>query len=190
MSAVLLRADGSGASLILDGIVSYRRSPSAMVAQHPVQDLGVVVDHAQRLATTLALEWVCSTTPTIPGITAGPSRIEEVQGWLDEAVGVPLTLVQPGLPPEDDLFLSAHPGEQRGTLAVTFTLAFVRGQVARTRTVELDTEGATTRPGRTARPDQAAGFSPTSDRGNQPTRRKSLAAAGIDALVGAFGGGT
>ena len=52
--------------------------------------------------------------------------------------------------------MSAHPGEQRGTLAVTFTLAFVRGQVARTRTVELATEGATTRPGRTARPAASA----------------------------------
>ena len=60
MSAVLLRTDGSGEALQLDGVVGYRGAPGVLVAQHPVQRLGVVVDHAQRLATSFGVEWVVS----------------------------------------------------------------------------------------------------------------------------------
>jgi hypothetical protein len=189
VSAVLLRTDGSGEALQLDGVVGYRGAPGVLVAQHPVQRLGVVVDHAQRLATSFGVEWVVSMTPTIPGITAGPDRLAEVLGWLDEAIGVPLSLVQPNLPPDENLFLTGYTYEQRGTLALSVSLAFVRAQIATTRTFDPDgLEGATTPPGQTARPDSAAGRAPTADRGNQPTQEKSAIAAGVDAVSGFFFG--
>lgn len=188
MTAVLLRTDGSGEALQLDGVVGYRGTPGVLVAQHPVQRLGVVVDHAQRLATSFGIEWVVSMTPTIAGITAGSDRIAEVLGWLDEAVGVPLSLVQPLLPPDEQLFLTGYSYEQRGTLALSVSLSFVRAQIAQTRTVDLGVEGSTTPPGQTARPDAGAGRAPTEDRGNQPTQEKSAIAAGIDAGVAFFFG--
>jgi len=188
VSAVLLRTDGSGEALQLDGVVGYRGAPGVLVAQHPVQRLGVVVDHAQRLATSFGVEWVVSMTPTIPGITAGPDRLAEVLGWLDEAIGAPLSLVQPHLPPDEQLFLTGYSYEQRGTLALSVSLAFVRAQIATTRTVDLGVEGATTPPGQTARPDSAAGRAPTANRGNQPTKDISAIAATSDAVY-AFGFG-
>jgi hypothetical protein len=186
VTAVLLRTDGSGAALQLDGVVGYRGSPGVMVAQHPVQRLGVVVDHAQRLATTFTLEWIVSMTPTQPGITRGPDRFAEVLGWLEDAVGAPLSLVQPNLPPDVQLFLGSYSYEQRGTLALSVSLTFIRAQVATTRTVDLGTEGATTRRGRTARADVADGRAPTTDRGNQPTKKRSILAAGVDAVSAFF----
>lgn len=188
MTAVLLRTDGTGEALQLDGVVSYRRAPGLMVAQHPVQRIGVVVDHVQRLATLSGIEWIVSMTPTVAGITAGSDRLAEVLGWLDDAVGSPLTLVQPNLPPDENLFLGSYPHEQRGTLALSFSISFVQAQIAQTRTVDLGVEGSTTPPGQTARPDSEAGRAPTEDRGNQPTQEKSAIAAGVDAVSAFFFG--
>jgi len=181
MTATLQRQDAAGATLVLDGVVSSSEIRDLMVAQHPAQDLATITDHVQAKAIGKAITWVVSQHPTVAGITAGPQRIAEVLDWLSQAEGVLLTLVEPGLPVRVDLLLQGYPWRQAGSFAITVDLKLIEARFATVTTFEVEQRQ---RGGgkRTARPDVAAGFTETADKGQQPVKEQSFLAAGADLL--------
>lgn len=185
MPAVLIRQDGSEVDLVLDGVIRYREMPETQISQHPAQNRTVFTDNQTRLQMPIAITWIVSETPMISGITRGQERLDEVRAWLDGAIGRFLIYYDPDMAGQlrPNLLLQSWPMERAGTYGVTYEITLVETQVADVRTVELGPE-RTPRTGQTARADVAAGRAPEQDRGEQPTKRKSVFAATLDLIPG------
>lgn len=182
MTATLQRQD-DGRTLVLDGLTRLAYDQRYLVAQHPGQDVATLTDNVQRLAAPVRLDWTCSETPTVPGLTAGTERYDEVLGWLREAVGVLLVYVDDRqiIP---DLLLSGYPTSYSANRAMQIQVELVTATIARTRTVG---EAGVT-PAQ-ARADVRASRSETSDRGDVATTtpRQSVFAAALDLGASALG---
>lgn len=174
----LIRQD-TGDQLVIDAPISSREVLSTRVSQHPVETQRTITDHAQRQAIGRQLEILISETPTVRGLTTGPERVAEVYAWL-EAVrgGVPLTLVEEGLPIRRDMRLTEFTPVKEAAGGLRASLTLLQGVTATTRTVELQTRPAGGGGGRTTpRADLAAGRAPTEDRGQRSGRQSALSAA-------------
>lgn len=179
MTATLQRQD-DGRILVLDGLTRLAYDQRFLVAQHPGQDVATLTDNVQRLAAPVRLDWTCSEIPTVPGLTGGVERYDEVLGWLRDAVGVLLTYaddrqVIPGL------LLSGYPVSYAVTRAMQIQVELITATIAQTRTIgDAGVDPAQ------ARPDVASSRASTSDRGDVATTtpRQSLAAAALDLIGG------
>lgn len=182
MTATLQRQD-DGRTLVLDGLTRLAYDQRYLVAQHPGQDVATLTDGVQRLAAPVRLDWTCSESPTVPGLTTGTERYDEVLGWLREAVGVLLVYVDDRqiIP---DLLLSGYPLSYAAPRAMQIQVELVTATIARTRTVG----DAGVDPAR-ARADVSSSRSATSDRGDVATTtpRQSLVAAALDLAGSALG---
>ncbi len=183
MTATLQRQD-DGRTLVLDGLTRIALDRRYLVAQHPGQDVATLTDHVQQLAAPMRIDWTCSESPTVAGLTTGPERYGEVLGWLREAVGVLLTYAD-DRQVVPDLLLAGYPLSYAMPRAMQIQVELVTATIARTRTVgEAGVDPAQ------ARADVRASRAATSDRGDVATTtpRQSIAAAGLDLVASAFGG--
>lgn len=76
----LLREDGS--PLTLEGATSITEDHPGEVTTHPVPDRSFSTDGRTKRPIVVTIEAVISQRSTLPGITTGPARLQEVNAWL------------------------------------------------------------------------------------------------------------
>lgn len=172
MAPTLTRQDDSGSTLTLRGAIAGAVDPRLLIPQHPGQDVQTLVDHVQRLAVPLTVEWICTMAP------------DEVDGWLDDSVGVLLTYSDGDRVTIRDLLLAAYPWTYDVFEGRRYRLSLLTASIARTRVV-----GQAGVPATQARADVAASRAETTDRGDVTTKSapRSIAALGVDIAAAALG---
>jgi hypothetical protein len=173
--ATLERSD-TGATLVIDGLITSAIVRDVAVTVHPTQDQGTVTDNAQPRPLGLRLTVIFGERPLLAGIQSGPQRMQEVLGFLEGvSKGVALNYTEQGMPVRRSMRMTGYQFD-RNRPELRGSISLLEVTTATSRTVELDRERAPTR-ARTPRADVAAGRSGTQDRGAQPTKRAPTSAA-------------
>lgn len=172
MATTLTRQDATASTLALRGVTACAVDPRLLVPQHPGQDVQTLVDHVQRLASVVAIDWMCTLPP------------DEVDGWLDGSVGVLLTYADDDRVTIRDLLLTAYPYDYDVYVGRRYRLTLTVASIARTRVV-----GQAGVPARQARADVAASRAETTDRGDVATKSppRSILALGADLVAQSLG---